>query len=78
MNLPAIELLNSSKFFQFFGEIIQNVDTEEKVIALTFDDGPTEKTDEILFILKNLDVKATFFVTGRELEQNLEEGKKIV
>ncbi len=70
--------ISGSRSFQFFGEIIQRVDTQERVIALTFDDGPTKKTDEILGLLNELDIKATFFVTGRELEQNIEEGKKIV
>ena len=48
-------------------------------VALTFDDGPTpEFTDEILRILKEQDVKATFFLIGGELEKHLDEGKKIV
>ncbi|KAK5061555.1 hypothetical protein LTR84_008099 [Exophiala bonariae] len=33
-------------------------------IALTYDDGPTENTDELLDILNEAGVKATFFVTG--------------
>ena len=69
--------VSKSRSFQFFGGLVQKVDTEEKVIALTFDDGPTKKTDEILELLNRLGVKATFFVTGRELEQHIEEGKKI-
>ncbi len=32
---------------------------------LTFDDGPSDQTGEILDILKEYDVKATFFVIGR-------------
>ncbi len=38
---------------------------EDKVIALTFDDGPTPKyTQQILEILKQQNVKATFFCVG--------------
>ncbi|MBC5581973.1 polysaccharide deacetylase [Anaerofilum sp. BX8] len=37
----------------------------EKVIYLTFDDGPSDHTEEILDILAQNDVKATFFVVGR-------------
>ncbi len=70
--------LSNSRTFQFFGGIIHRIDTNEKVVALTFDDGPTEKTDEVLLILEELDVKATFYVTGRELEVNMGEGRKIV
>lgn len=47
-------------------------------MALTFDDGPTKKTDEILSILSDLNLKATFFVIGGDLEENMIEGKKIV
>ncbi|MBU3188475.1 polysaccharide deacetylase [Clostridium bowmanii] len=35
-----------------------------KIAYLTFDDGPSENTVEILRILKQYDVKATFFVNG--------------
>lgn len=38
----------------------------DKVIALTFDDGPwDEQTDEILDILEQNDAKATFFTVGQ-------------
>ncbi len=40
-------------------------------VALTFDDGPTKGfTEEILKILKNNSVKATFFVLGKKAQQN--------
>lgn len=68
-----------SRTFQFFGEIVPRVSTTEKVVALTFDDGPSVgATDEILSILAAENVKATFFVIGGELEKNLAEGKKLV
>ncbi|WP_193774410.1 polysaccharide deacetylase family protein [Vallitalea guaymasensis] len=70
--------VSKSRTFQFFGGIVRNVNTEEKLVALTFDDGPTHNTDKIIDILDELDVKATFFVTGKELEDNLEQGKKLV
>lgn len=65
----------NSKSFQFFGEIIPRVVTTEKVVALTFDDGPSSNVPEILSILRNVDVKATFFVTGKELEENMAAGQ---
>ncbi len=37
----------------------------QKVIYLTFDDGPSSNTPYILDILKTYNVKATFFVTGQ-------------
>ena len=46
----------------------------EKVIYLTFDDGPSDRvTPKILDILKEENVKATFFIVGKnaELRKNL-------
>jgi len=41
---------------------------EPKVVALTFDDGPwRDSTDAVLAQLKAAGVKATFFMTGRQL-----------
>lgn len=76
--LESLWILSKSRTFQFFGEIYPRVNTAEKVVALTFDDGPTAKTEEILTILNNLNVKATFFVMGADLAQNMPEGQKIV
>ena len=42
--------------------------TNEKVVYLTFDDGPSENTQKVLEILDVYDVKATFFVTGTNEE----------
>ncbi|HEX8733842.1 MAG TPA: polysaccharide deacetylase family protein [Pyrinomonadaceae bacterium] len=71
--------VSKSRTFQFFGEIVPRVETDQKLVALTFDDGPTpEHTGEILRILQEENVKATFFLTGGELKSHPEEGKKIV
>lgn len=70
-------LYSNSRTHQVFGGIVSRIETEEKVLALTFDDGPTDNTGRILEILDSLGVKATFFVTGRELEEHLEEGRKM-
>ncbi|MGN1179897.1 MAG: polysaccharide deacetylase family protein [Suilimivivens sp.] len=50
----------------------------EKKVYLTFDDGPSSNTDEILDILKAYDVKATFFVVGKTDESSIEAYKRIV
>lgn len=47
-------------------------------VYLTFDDGPSEKTEEILEILDRYDVKATFFVVGKEGDQARETMRRIV
>lgn len=49
--------------------VYRRVNTEEKIVALTFDDGPHPKyTAQILDILAEYDAKATFFVIGKNLE----------
>ncbi len=47
-------------------------------VYLTFDDGPSVYTGDILDILKEYDVKATFFVVGKEGEKNEALYKRIV
>ncbi len=47
-------------------------------VYLTFDDGPSENSDKILDILDDYNVKATFFVVGREDEHSLAVYKRIV
>lgn len=47
-------------------------------VYLTFDDGPSENTDAILDILAAYDVKATFFVTGKEDEESQALYRRIV
>lgn len=53
---------------------------EENVrkVYLTFDDGPSSNTDRILDILAEYDVKATFFVVGKEEEEYQVLYKRIV
>lgn len=46
-------------------------------VYLTFDDGPSKYTEEILDILDTYDVKATFFVLGKENEYSIEMLKEI-
>lgn len=45
----------------------RNIDPDDKVIALTFDDGPSKYTSEIIDILKKNNAVATFFVVGNRL-----------
>ncbi|WP_173916894.1 polysaccharide deacetylase family protein [Halobacillus sp. Marseille-Q1614] len=53
-------------------------DSSKKRIALTFDDGPEDQyTPEILEILKEKDVKATFFVTGKQAKEYPAQLEKI-
>ena len=51
---------------------------QQQTVYLTFDDGPSERTDEILNVLAEKGVKATFFVIGQGEEANLERMRRIV
>lgn len=46
------------------------IDTNKKIIALTFDDGPNYNTSKILEILNKYNVSATFFVLGSKISGN--------
>ncbi|UYZ21197.1 polysaccharide deacetylase family protein [Mesobacillus jeotgali] len=74
--LGTYKLMNS-RTFQLFGGLTSQVETEEKVVALTFDDGPTHQVADILPILEKYDAKATFFLIGNEIEKNPEAAQMI-
>jgi peptidoglycan/xylan/chitin deacetylase (PgdA/CDA1 family) len=71
--------LINARTFQLFGGIVPRVETAQPLVALTFDDGPTARfTDEILAILREEGVRATFFVVGEALERSPAECQKLV
>ena len=47
-------------------EPVEEEDDSRRKVYLTFDDGPSCYTEEILTILDRYGVKATFFVVGKE------------
>ncbi|WP_093366565.1 polysaccharide deacetylase family protein [Sphingobacterium wenxiniae] len=49
-----------------------------KVIALTFDDGPTHYTEQILDLLQRYQASATFFCIGKQVEKFPELAKRLV
>jgi peptidoglycan/xylan/chitin deacetylase (PgdA/CDA1 family) len=75
--IPVLFYISKSRTFQFFGTIISEASTTDKVVALTFDDGPTEYTVSILDTLRAYHVHATFFLTGQEMEAHLALAKAI-
>lgn len=76
--LTGLYYLTSSKTFQFFGELLPRINTQQKVVALTFDDGPSPKSDTVIAILEKLNVKATFFLTGNSMHHYFPETERIV
>ncbi len=63
--------------FSASGEVGEAAEAAHKVY-LTFDDGPSDYTDDILDILDEYGVKATFFVVGKEKDSDKELYKRIV
>jgi peptidoglycan/xylan/chitin deacetylase (PgdA/CDA1 family)/GT2 family glycosyltransferase len=62
-----------------FGKVYYKGDSHDKVVALTFDDGPNEPyTSEVLDILDKYNVKATFFCVGKNVELYPDTAKRIV
>ena len=66
-----LELEKSSK-----GYCLVRGKTNNKVVALTFDDGPTHLSIKILDVLDKNNAKATFFWLGKNLAGNTEIIKK--
>ena len=65
--------------YELNGDLLVHGNPTLKEVALTFDDGPYgETTEEILGILADEGVQATFFVVGRHVEQRPELVRKIM
>jgi peptidoglycan-N-acetylglucosamine deacetylase len=59
--------------------LINEVSTSQKVVAITFDDGPNPiYTAQVLDIFREAEGKATFFMIGEQMDQYPEMVKKVV
>jgi peptidoglycan-N-acetylglucosamine deacetylase len=71
--------ISKSRHFQFFGAMVSRVETQEKVVALTFDDGPAPSaTEDVIAVLDELDVRASFYLVGSDMERYPELCPKLV
>ena len=62
-----------------FPQQVWSIPTDGKKLFLTFDDGPTpEITDWVLETLEKFGAKATFFLIGKNVEENPEMVEKIL
>ena len=69
--------LSKSRTFQLFGTIVQRVETQKKIVALTFDDGPDPAALEP--ILQSLNgAKATFFLCGAQMQEHPEVAPRLI
>ena len=62
---------------QILGKTVWCGNALDNSVALTFDDGPSPDTLEILDFLRDENIKATFFLIGREVEKYPEIVKRI-
>ncbi|MEM6347785.1 MAG: polysaccharide deacetylase family protein [Bacteroidota bacterium] len=61
-----------------FIDPLYQLDPKEKIVALTFDDGPNAKrTPPLLELLAKHEVKATFFMLGLQIEREPEIAKAV-
>ncbi len=70
--------LSRSRTYQLFGEIVPRIETNEKVVALTFDDGPAPYASVVLDTLAARHVTATFFLIGSQIAEDPEDARRIV
>ena len=64
---------------RYYKKSVWRVETDDPVIYLTFDDGPIEElTPWVLDILKQYEIKATFFCVGENIEKNPAVFKRIL
>ncbi|MGB3265772.1 MAG: polysaccharide deacetylase family protein [Microcoleus sp.] len=76
---PAEQPLVFAPPAQFRSQIVYKASiSNSKVIALTFDDGPSPETLKILEVLQKHNAVATFFCLGRNLREYPEIAKKVV
>jgi peptidoglycan/xylan/chitin deacetylase (PgdA/CDA1 family) len=63
----------------FFGKFICHGNNSQRCVALTFDDGPdANSTPQLLGLLKEAKVEATFFCVGKKVAANPELAMRIV
>jgi peptidoglycan/xylan/chitin deacetylase (PgdA/CDA1 family) len=54
---------------QWLGPTIWRGRSDTEAVALTFDDGPSADTERVLDTLDQYDIRATFFMVGRQIER---------
>lgn len=77
-NMSSVPVVSKIKTVEVFNINEESNDANKKVIYLTLDDGPSYKiTSKVLDILKENEVKATFFLIGNQIEGKEDIVKRI-
>ena len=66
-------------FRPHFGKNMVRLNTDQRIVALTYDDGPNPPyTDQLLDVLATHKVKATFFMIGNRIERHPETVNRVI
>lgn len=77
--MEALWVVSRARCFALVGEMICRVETDRPMVALTFDDGPTERgVAAALPHLRAGGARATFFLIGREVGERPHLVRRIV
>ena len=68
-NISVTPHENSGSLLLQFDKAPRTLDLNKKMIALTFDDGPSDYTNDILETIAKYSAKATFFVNGTHVTE---------
>jgi peptidoglycan/xylan/chitin deacetylase (PgdA/CDA1 family) len=75
----AVWQLSKARCIQLVGDVTCRIETESKLVALTFDDGPTpEGVDAVLAELGPRGITATFFLIGNRMEKFPGQAERLI
>ncbi len=63
---------------QWLGDTIWRGRTDTQAVALTFDDGPSVETPQVLDILTEYEARATFFMIGKQIENRPDTARLVI
>jgi peptidoglycan-N-acetylglucosamine deacetylase len=77
--LLALFEISRAPCWQLIGTPVCKVETRERLIAITFDDGPTPHgVDAVLPVLRQHGARATFFLTGQDMAANPGQARRLL
>ena len=75
----ALWQLSKARCIQIIGDVTCRIETDQKIVALTFDDGPTpEGVDAVLAVLEPRGIAATFFLIGEQMEDHPGQAERLL
>ena len=77
--VAGLRELAHARTVQLFGRLVAETHPRDSVVALSFDDGPSDAVvDSLIEVLRAHGAQATFFLIGRDLAESPEAGRKLV